>query len=536
MPALLLFRLAARLGFALAACLLTFFGSATAFAQDAPASSQPPLTKASLYSPTTLVIFNRTVPDSESLACYYAAARQIPARNLIPLDCSSDEEITRTQYHETIAEPLRKTFLNEGWWMPHRDLSTGAQSLRSEFHILALMHGIPLRIKDDSGRAPDSEPLSGNGASVDSELATLGRPGTTLKGPIPNPYHRSESAFHAAQLPMQLVGRIDAPSLNRCRAMIDEAILAETNGLWGQAYIDLDERQPLGNDWLRAAADAWRKLGIPVTVDVQPGTFPSNYPMRDPILYFGWHAEQVNGPFLNPAFKFQPGAVACHIHSLNATTVRSTTRNWAGPLLARGAAAVLGTVDEPYLQLSHDLGIFSDRLSSGLTFIESAYASTDSLSWMTVAVGDPLYCPFPAPRRALDTAQFANDQWTPYKILRLAYERWGESKPLPVSGLFYKLEMASAKKEFPELMEHLALAAIEQGDVEDARVQFLRAKTAYQDPRDKLRMVLHIGSMEWGANERLAALQTFRGAADEFADLSEAKAARELVERVSKPE
>jgi len=512
-------------------CLATFPGALRAEGDP----SVPPISKASPYSGTTLVIFNRSVPDSEALARYYAAARKIPARNLIPLECSSDEQVTRAQFRDTIAGPLRKKFLDDGWWMPERDPATGEQILRSKFHVLALMHGMPLRIADDSGRAATSEPLESTGASVDSELATLGRAGTTLKGHLPNPYHRSEVPFHAAGRPMQLVGRIDAPSLIRCRSMIDDAIVAETKGLWGQAYIDLDESQPLGNDWLRTAASAWRKLGIPVTIDIQPGTYPLNYPMRDPILYFGWHAEQVNGPFLNPAFKFQPGAIACHIHSFNAATIRSTTRNWAGPLLARGAAAVLGTVDEPYLQLAHDVGIFSDRLSRGFNFIESAYAATESLSWMTVAVGDPLYRPFPTPSEPLDTSQFAEDQWTPYKILRLAYERWGEKQPLPIAGLFYKLEMASAKTEFPELMEHLALAAVETGDVEDARIQFLRAKSAYPDPRDKLRMELHIGGMEWGHNERLAALQTFRTAAEEFADLTEARAAKEFMERVSKP-
>lgn len=517
--------------------LTSLAAAALSPAQNPSSPSTPPLTKASLYSPTTLVVFNRSVPDSESLARYYIAARQIPARNLIPLDCPSEETITRARYLQTIAEPLRQKFLDEGWWMPERDPATGRQSLRSEFHILALMHGLPLRIADDSDRPPDSEPLSGTGASLDSELAILGRP-SQPKGPVPNPYHRSDAPFHTAKMPMQLVGRIDAPSLNRCRAMIDEAILAETQGLWGQAYIDLDERQPIGNDWLRAAADAWRKLGIPVTVNLQPDSFPGNYPMRDPILYFGWHEPQVNGPFLNPAFKFQPGAVACHIHSKNAATLRSTTQNWAGPLLARGAAAVLGTIDEPYLQLSHDVGLFSDRLSRGFTFIESAFASTDSLSWMTVAVGDPLYRPFPGPDQPIDPAKFKEDHRSPYKILRLAYESWGEGKPLPErdSSLFYKLEMASAKTETPELLEHLALAALARGDREDARIQFLRGRNAYPDPRDKLRMDLHIGCMEWSAKERLAALQTFRNAATEFADLSESKAARELMEKVAKPD
>jgi len=498
--------------------------------------SLPPLTRSSPYSATTLIVFNRAVPDSESLARYYAAARQIPSRNLIGLNCSTEEQITHQQFQETIAEPLRKILLDAGWWTPSRDPKSGKQALFSKFHFLTLIHGVPLRIADDSGRAPASEPLESTGASVDSELATLGMPITSLKGPLANPYRDSDRPFHTADLAMQLVGRIDAPSLNRCREMIDEAIRTESQGLWGQAYIDLDDRQPpLGNDWLRAAANSWRKLGIPVTVDSQPGTFPTNYPMRDPILYFGWQAEQLNGPFLNPAFKFQPGAIACHINSFNASTIRSTTRNWVGPLLARGAAAVLGTVDEPYLQLSHNLGVFSDRLAAGFTFLESAYIASPSISWMNVAIGDPLYRPFSPTATPLDPSQFAKDAWTPYKILRLAYERWGEDQPLPVGGLFYKLEMASAKTEFPEIVEHLALAAIETGDFDDAQIQFLRAKAAYPEPKDKLRMDLHIGSMQWGQNDRLSALQTFRQAADDFVDLTESRAAKELMERISKP-
>jgi len=497
-------------------------------------SGTPPRSLPSLYSPTTLVVFNRRGADSESLARYYAAARAIPERNLIGLDCPEDEEISRNVYHTKIELPLRRRLLEEGWWVPERDPTDGSQSLRSRFHVFVLIHGMPLRIADDSGRTPESEPMESTAASVDSELAVLGRPGSPLAGPLENPYHRATVPFHAARVPLHLVGRIDAPSLNRCQAMIDDAILAESRGLWGQAYIDLDDRHPIGNDRLRSAASAWRKLGIPVTVDDRPEPLPLNYPMRDTILYFGWHEDQVNGPFLNPAFKFQPGAVACHLHSLNAATLRSTSRHWAGPLLARGAAAVLGTVDEPYVQLSHDLGIFAERLASGLTFIESAYAACEGLSWMNVAIGDPLYRPFPPRTVPLDESQFGKDQWQPYKILRLAYQRWGGDAPLPPPELYYKLELALAKTNSPELMEHLALVMAEENNHDDARIQFLRARSAYADPRDKLRQDLHLGCLEWKRGDRLAALKTFRSAAEEFADLSEARAAREWMDLVSR--
>src|SRR6185295_9208264 len=73
---------------------------------------------------------------------------------------------------------------------------------------------------------------------------------------------------------------------------------------------------------------------------------------------------------------------------------RDENANWAGPLLARGAAATIGNVYEPYLQLTAHLDIFNDRLLHGFTFAESANMATPVLSWMDVAVGDPLYRPF----------------------------------------------------------------------------------------------------------------------------------------------
>jgi hypothetical protein len=66
------------------------------------------------------------------------------------------------------------------------------------------------------------------------------------------------------------------------------------------------------------------------------------------------------------------------------------------PLLEKGAAASLGNVYEPYLELTPHLDIFNDRLLHGFTFAESAYMATRTLSWMTVAVGDPLYRPYAA--------------------------------------------------------------------------------------------------------------------------------------------
>src|SRR5204863_9160895 len=83
-----------------------------------------------------------------------------------------------------------------------------------------------------------------------------------------------------------------------------------------------------------------------------------------------------------------------HIHSFSASTLHDEHAYWAGPLVSKGAAATIGNVYEPYLQLTSHLNVFSDRLLHGFTFAESAYMSMQTVSWMSVMVGDPLYRPY----------------------------------------------------------------------------------------------------------------------------------------------
>jgi hypothetical protein len=145
---------------------------------------------------------------------------------------------------------------------------------------------------------------------------------------------------------------------------------------------------------MKEIAEQLGKVGVPVVYDNSPGVFPAGYPASDCALYYGWYAGAVTGPFADPSYRFVPGAVAVHIHSFSAATLRDPNANWVAPLLARGAAATVGNVYEPYLQLTAHLNTFNDRLLHGFTFAESAYMATPTLSWMSVMVGDPLYRPY----------------------------------------------------------------------------------------------------------------------------------------------
>jgi hypothetical protein len=114
-------------------------------------------------------------------------------------------------------------------------------------------------------------------------------------------------------------------------------------------------------------------------------------------IYVGWYHDGAIGPWITPPDRFVPGAIAYHLHSFSASTVRSSTSAWVGPLIAHGADATMGMVYEPYLALTPHEDIFVRRMLQGDYFAEAAYASERALSWMLTVVGDPLYRPFRVP-------------------------------------------------------------------------------------------------------------------------------------------
>jgi uncharacterized protein (TIGR03790 family) len=365
-----------------------------------------------------LVVYNSRDSDSKALASYYAQRRKIPLERVLPIACSLEEEITRTEYDETIRQPILG-YLFQHHWMDRQPETVRLrnQSLnlltatRNDIWAIVLMRGVPLKIAASSafqsGMQTNPE-LSTNAAAVDSELALLPVFGLPLGGFVPNPFYDTSNSGELRAGPelatrLILVTRLDGPTPACVRRMIDDTLEAETHRLAGEAVIDsrglTDVKivYTLGDIWLRGARDLLTDDGWSVMFDARNETIPATDPLDHVALYFGWYTTNANGPWITPPERFVPGAIACHLHSYSADTVRSTTRNWVGPLLENGAAATMGSVYEPYLVLLPHLDIFTRRLLDGDSFAEAAYASQIGLSWMVTAVGDPLYRPFQEP-------------------------------------------------------------------------------------------------------------------------------------------
>lgn len=444
----------------------------------------------------TVVVYNKTAPDAAELAKFYAQKRGIAPDHVIGLTCSLAEEITRDEYDATIANRLREIFKAKKWWTTRVTETQDHHETLTETSIrfVALIRGMPLKIHlalepypgDKRGGGPIDDR---NESSVDSELATLGYFSPQISGAMTNPYFKSFKSIDQLEEPaLLLVCRLDAPTAATVKQMILDSVATEKDGLWGRAYVDSahgpSAGYEVGDKWLSDIPPELHKVGIPCVFHSPiPGIFPEGYPMTDCALYYGWYAPNVAGPFVRSDFRFVPGAIAMHIHSFSAGTLRDRNANWVGPLVSRGAAASIGNVYEPYLQLTTHPDILNDRLLHGFTFAESAYAATEALSWMGVMVGDPLYRPY------LNWIQI---EGAPVKSSPWKFYHDFAARNFNNNAAEYRAaaRQAASRAHNCPMIEDLGLMEAGDGNLTSATSFYGQARTCYSSRDDLLRVII----------------------------------------------
>ncbi len=504
-----------------------------ACAGTAMAAEASPQSTAVAYAARTLVLYNSTQPKSRELAEYYADKRGIPAKNLVGLKCSIKETITRADYNATIAEPLRNHFTEQGWWTLEQK-GENKISTKVVHRIFAIMQGVPMRIDEQPEYGPEDPktkeravvaPAVGkaNAASVDSELAIFGVVDHPIAGPLNNAFYDKSAPFLTQSLaPFFIVSRIDGPSYEIAQRLIDDALAVEKTGLLGKVYIDLAQKNDPGykegEDWLLGSAKTFGASGFPLIVDARPDRFLLNFPMTDAAVYLGWYVQVPDGPFLNPKFKFKRGAIACHLHSWSATTIRVTNDGWAGLLLSQGACGVFGNVYEPFLGLTVHFDKLSDRLLRGFCLAEAASMATPGCSWMNVVIGDPLYRPF-----AADLDAGTSDP--EYRLLRQTVR---DAPPAPGGNptLFSKLEKAAAAKQSGIIYESLSQIAMGTTPTEHDRIfKYLTAASEhYPGAADRIRILLQRTEFMAGISQKDKAIKLLKAGLTEYSKEPEVKA------------
>ncbi|HYG23304.1 MAG TPA: TIGR03790 family protein [Verrucomicrobiae bacterium] len=482
-----------------------------------------------------IVVYNTQVPESKEVAEHYAKARKVPASQVFGFSLTTENDISRNEYRDKLEKPLAKKIADLKLWRIRSEIIRGNSNeasrviwkpSESKINYAVLCYGVPFRIKPEEGLKEKhtlsvQAELRRNEAAVDSELSLLpvleSRIGLT--GPLPNPlYGATNEARFAATNGLLMVTRLDGPTAEIAKGLVDKALQAEANGLWGRAYIDIrnisDSNYAVGDAWMRGAAEICRHTGFETIVESNSWAFPATFPMSQIAFYAGWYNNDVSGPFTRENVEFMPGAFAYHLHSYSAANIRSTTRHWVGPLLAKGATVSMGSVTEPYLGGTPDIAVFAGRfLFHGFNFAQSAYASQTMLSWMTTVVGDPLYRPMAHPPQKLHEELAASkSKWLEWSFLRLVNLNLARNQPLP--QMMYFLEQVPLTKESPVLTEKLADMYSVGGKPSSAAEMWDRALKLNPSPEQRLRIRLALA-------DKLTELERFQDAVDALSPIRE---------------
>ena len=487
---------------------------------------------------SVVVLYNSKMPASKSLAEYYAQKREIPSDHLIGLPLPEKEAITREEYRTELLEPFLKkieelklmTFAARKWTNTAGKVKESPLVTDSRVRYATLCYGVPVKIEQDNTiQEPNPENLPAltlrNESAIDNELALLPMhyAKLSLNGPIGNRWYGTTNlAYLHPTNGVLMVARLDGPTAEIARGLIDKSLQAEKDGLWGRAYIDLrgltNGEYKVGDDMLRSCEKSCQRFGFETIRDDQPNVFPAAYPMPQIGIYAGWYEYNVTGAFTSPHVEFMPGAFAYHLHSWSAEFVRNPDARWVGPLLAKGATCTMGTVYEPFLQGTPDIAIFLGHwLFEGASFGEAAYVCQKMLSWQTTVIGDPLYRPFyRKPQQQHEQLEKNHAKELEWSLLQIVNINLATDLP-PDQAI-------SFLRERPELKTS-ALLNEKLGDILKAKGKWLDAYTPYEHalklnptPQQRLRISLILAPMENNLGRGREAYEIYQGLIRDYPD------------------
>jgi len=376
-----------------------------------------PEVRAGIDPQSTIVLANENVPDGLLIAKALMRKRGIPEKNLISLPLPTDEEISWQQFSSDILNPLRRELLHakfiEGRINPEKD-TRGREDFiptgNSKITWLITVYGVPLKIRPseirktngddgDKIRINDSELGQigsmnfGDQSSVDSELSLIALVNLDAIGARKNPWFVQESSSAGDETGVVRTARIDGPSASDALRAMMGAWRAEAQGLRGRCYADLGGPYADGNEWFERAATLTQGLGFPTDRENTGRLFNEHARSDAPAFYLGWYSQVPNGRFALPRAKLAPGAIALHLHSFSATSLRRTS-DWVPWFIRQGAALTSGNVYEPYLGFTMRPDLLVKGLALNMSAGEAAWYATPATSWQGIILGDPFYRPF----------------------------------------------------------------------------------------------------------------------------------------------
>ncbi len=264
-----------------------------------------------------IVLANSDEPESVRLAEYYAEKRGVPKANIIALGMPTIEAVNWRGFLDTVFNPLQAELVKRGWidaiGMDLADPFGRKKYVMSGHKIsyLVVCRGVPLKVVNDPLLPEENVPASmnpafkTNAASVDGELALLAVSNPPLIAFVPNPLFNNDRPSTLQLNQIVKVGRLDGPTFDQARGLVDRALSAEQSGLVGRGYVDIGGPHPQGDGWLEEVSAQLAALDFEVDTERAGGSMPPWTRLDMPALYFGWYAGDLNGPFAQPGFMFR---------------------------------------------------------------------------------------------------------------------------------------------------------------------------------------------------------------------------------------
>jgi uncharacterized protein (TIGR03790 family) len=229
---------------------------------------------------------------------------------------------------------------------------------------------------------------------VDSELSLLVAVNLNPIGSKANPWFGQDFPDSTEITEIVRTSRIDGPTPSATLNAMMGCWRAESLGLRGRSYVDLGGPYKDGNQWFKQAAETTQAYGFPTDIEETPKLFNERARSDAPAFYLGWYAQIPSGRFALPRVKLAPGAIALHLHSFSASSLKKPESNWAALLVKQGAGLTSGNVYEPFLGFTMRPDLLVNGLMRGKCAGEAAWYATPAVSWQGTILGDPFYKPF----------------------------------------------------------------------------------------------------------------------------------------------
>lgn len=345
------------------------------------------------------VLANADVPGSVALATTYAAARQIPARQVCPLPLPLGPDIDLATFREALETPLRAC------------LDAGGVLGRIEAVVLA--RGVPLRVvlpaEAGGGRVSLAAALSlWDSVSLADGSPVLGRPagrlfpcgqamcfGASWRNPYAGGAFRPGWSLDAGNvhwaplLVTALFGRSDDDAAR----LVDASVASDGARNGGAEVVMMD-----GADPARGALDADAAFVVPGLLErgVPARRVPFDANLTG-LTLAGFTTGTAGIGTTIEGNTFAPGALVDNLTSFGAVAENFAPEGESQVSIARwvaqGVTGVHGTTDEPLNNCFPRRRFLLDS-ADGATLAEAFHGNLPFTYWQNLVLGDPMAAPY----------------------------------------------------------------------------------------------------------------------------------------------